>query len=276
MISCFVGDRLPSQIKGLDHLNPHSLQNKFYDEPLYSSVLYIPCICHIFNRALLKVIQKNTQLQKAVNLLNSLQVLLRKPCFYTAIKKFMPSIVETRWVYLFDIAFWALANKSIINSILEKSTNPIVKKYFKIERFAIFEKGIPPILDEVVFIMLPIKAFFDKMENQKAALWWIRPLFNQLIDNLRNVSIDLNILSEECDQIISQFENDYFNLARTELIDVAFSFTSIGRNFFRKNFFESSIKDAENCYPDEPKLDYTKYLSQLSEHDSFLFLNTLN
>ena len=32
-ISCFVGDRLPFQIKGLDHLNPHSLQNKIYDEP---------------------------------------------------------------------------------------------------------------------------------------------------------------------------------------------------------------------------------------------------
>lgn len=74
-ISWLVGDQLLFQTNGLDHYNPHSLQNKFHDDPLYSSALYIPCICHILIRSLMKVIQKNTQLQKAVNLLNSLQVL---------------------------------------------------------------------------------------------------------------------------------------------------------------------------------------------------------
>lgn len=159
-ISCFVGDRLRSQMKGLDHLNPYSLQNTYNDNPLYSSILYIPCICHILNRSLLKVIQKNDKFKNSVNLLNSLQVLLRKPGFYSTIKKFMPSLIETRWIYLFDVSFWAIANKNLINSILIKSENPTLKKYLKKARFSIFQNGIPKILEEVAFIMMPIKVFF--------------------------------------------------------------------------------------------------------------------
>lgn len=41
-VSCFVGDRLRAQMKGLDHLNPESMQNNFFDDPMYSSVLFIP------------------------------------------------------------------------------------------------------------------------------------------------------------------------------------------------------------------------------------------
>lgn len=277
VLSCFVGDRLRSQVKGLDHLNPNSLQNTFYDNPLYNSVVFIPCILHILNRSLLKTIQKSDNLKKAVNLLNSLQVLLRKPGFYSLIKKYMPSLVETRWIYLFDIAFWAISNKKLINSIFIGTQIPIITKYFRIPRFEIFRKGIPHIIEEVASIMLPIKIFFDKIEDSKSALWWIKPLFQQLINHLKSVEKDLEILSNECKQIRTQFENDYLEFARTELIDAAFSFTSVGRNLFRKKFFENSIDDDENEYPDELKLDFTKYLNQLTEQENkFIFEHFVN
>lgn len=277
ILSCFVGDRLRSQVKGLDHLNPNSLQNTFYDNPIYNSVVFIPCICHILNRSLLKTIQKSDNLKKAVNLLNSLQVLLRKPGFYSLIKKYMPSLVETRWIYLFDIAFWAISNKKLINSIFTGTQIPIIKKYFRNARFEIFQKGIPLIIEEVASIMLPIKIFFDKMEDSKSALWWIKPLFQQLINHLKSVENDLEILSNECKQIRTQFENDYFQFARTELIDAAFSFTSIGRNLFRQKFFENSIDDEENEYPDDIKLNFNKYLNQLTEQENkFIFEHFVN
>ena len=72
-------------------------------------------------------------------------------------------------------------------------------------------------------------------------------------------------MSEECNLIIEQFESDYSTFARTELIDTAYSFTSIGRNFFRNEFFENAIADEEDVYADEPKLDFDKYLVQLPE-----------
>ena len=159
----------------------------------------------------------------------------------------------------------------MINSILIKSENPTLKKYLKKARFSIFQNGIPKILEEVAFIMMPIKVFFDKIESTKAALWWIKPLFIQLISKLKSIVDDLHILSEECNLIIEQFETDYNTFARTELIDTAYSFTSIGRNFFRKEFFENAITDEDNSYADELELDFNKYLNQLPE-DYYQFI----
>lgn len=127
-IISFVGDRLPSQVKGLDHLHPNSLQNTYYHTEKYRSVLFVPCICHVFNRSLVNSIKKSLNLQKGIEILNSLQVLLRKPVIYSIINKFVPSLVETRWGFLFDVAFWAVTNKKIINTIFVNSTNKSIKK----------------------------------------------------------------------------------------------------------------------------------------------------
>lgn len=66
-ISSFVGDRLRAQVKALDHLHPESIQNKFFDNPDYCSVLFVPCICHILNRSLLNSIKKVKISRKVYN-----------------------------------------------------------------------------------------------------------------------------------------------------------------------------------------------------------------
>ena len=169
-ISCFVGDRLPAQVKALNHLHAESIQNKL-DDPQYKSVLFVPCTCHVFNRALLNAINQSESLKNTVKLLNSLEVLLRKPVIYSNIKKFMPSLIETRLVYIFDASFWAVKNKKVINSILQLTTNQKIKKYLKSSRFNAFSDGIPDIIEEITKIMIPIKVFFNKLESERATLW---------------------------------------------------------------------------------------------------------
>lgn len=74
-------------------------------------------------------------------MLNSLQVLLRKPVIYSIIKRFIPALIETRWIYVFDAAFWAVQNKELINAVFVKSSNETVKKYLKNKRFSQFSNG---------------------------------------------------------------------------------------------------------------------------------------
>lgn len=273
-VSCFVGDRLPAQMKGLDHLNPESMQNKFFDNPKYSAVLFIPCTCHIFNRSLLKITQKSANLSKCVEILCSLQVLLRKPSLYLCLKKFIPSLIETRWVFMFDVAFWAIQNKEVIDRIFKNTNSKPIKKLLNQKRFAEFKEGIPEIIRELTTILMPIKIFIDKIESNRAPLWWVKPLFDQLINHLKTCKLSLLILSNECQLIINAFQNDYKENARIELIETAYSFTSIGRNDYRKNFFKEALCDEENEYPDYPSLDFSKYLKKLNKLESDYILRS--
>lgn len=208
----------------------------------------------------------------AVNMLNSLQVLLRKPVIYSIIKRFIPALIETRWIYVFDAAFWAVQNKELINAVFVKSSNETVKKYLKNKRFSQFSNGIPLIIEEICLIMLPIKAFLNQMENEKAPLWWIKPLFEQLTDHLIKLESSLKELSSECKLIRSEITSDFNSFARVELIKTAYSFTSLGRNYFRKNFFGEILEDNEIDYPENPQLDFSKYLTKLNDSEfHFIF-----
>ena len=271
-LSCFVGDRLRAQVKALDHLHPESIQNKFFDVPDYCSVFFVPCICHILNRSLLDSIKKSENLKEGVQLLNSLQVLLRKPDIYSIINRFIPSLVETRWIYLFDAAFWAVKNKEIINSVFMMKANKSIQKYLKQKKFECFQNGIPDIIDDIYLIMLPIKCFFDKIESTNAPLWWIKPLFKELKNHLSDVQGKLKILSTDCETILNDFKRNYKMHARTELINTAFSFTSIGRNHFRQKYVVKHINDLENEYPDAPHIDFSKYNKFLTHLDAQFIL----
>ena len=185
----------------------------------------------------------------------------------------MPTLVETRWVYMFDAAFWAIKNKDLINAILTENPNHAIKKYLKKKRFSVFKSGIPIVIEEIALIMLPIKAFFDKIESDKAALWWIKPLFQQLIDHLKSVEDNVDILSNECKLIRNQIETDYYAFARTELIETAYAFTSIGRKEYREIFFDKHIDDEQKQYPLIPQIDLSKYLELISDDQKDLIFS---
>lgn len=175
---------------------------------------------------------------------------------------------------MFDVAFWAIQNKEVIDRIFKNTNSKPIKKLLNQKRFAEFKEGIPEIIRELTTILMPIKIFIDKIESNRAPLWWVKPLFDQLINHLKTCKLSLLILSNECQLIINAFQNDYKENARIELIETAYSFTSIGRNDYRKNFFKEALCDEENEYPDYPSLDFSKYLKKLNKLESDYILRS--
>lgn len=228
----FVGDNLRSQVAGLGHWKKNSLQqmnNKF------CSILFINCCCHSFNRSVVDVIEKNEQLKSYISKLNTIIVLLRKQETIGLIKLVAKSLIETRWVYIFDVAYFLIKHRERINNVISTHKESIT---FQKEKYKFIQNGIPSFVDDIANLFYPIKLLITALSSDWAKLWHLVPMFSEAI-SIIDESIEKNYYKnseflEYANELKSETKNRYFNTCRVELAQSAYLLTKNGRYDFRK------------------------------------------
>lgn len=64
------------------------------------------------------LLKKNEQLKSYISKLNTIIVLLRKQETIGLIKLVAKSLIETRWVYIFDAAYFLIKHRERINNVI--------------------------------------------------------------------------------------------------------------------------------------------------------------
>lgn len=231
-VCCFVGDRLPAQIKALAHWHPYSL----CQEEEFKYLLYVPCSCHLLNSAIAKTIKENLLLNTTNSKMITLERLLRKPVFTKRMNCLPKSYSPTRWVFLYDCARNAIKKKEKFEKLIQKPDKEI-EKIMKEEDFKQFANGIPFEITELEQLLKPLKLLMSSIEGDMIPLWVVKPLKDHAIQILKN--LDLIYFSDERQKLIDNIEH-YYEYS-IELMNAAYSLTSSGRYELRKELSDSFI-----------------------------------
>lgn len=231
-VCCFVGDRLPAQIKALSHWHPYSL----CQEDEFKHLLYVPCSCHLLNSAIAKTIKENLLLNTANSKMIILERLLRKPVFTKRMNCLPKSYSPTRWVFLYDCARNAIKKKEKFEKLIQKPDKEI-EKIMKEEDFKQFSNGIPMEITELEQLLKPLKKLMSSIEGDMIPLWIVKPLKDHAIQILKH--LDLIYFSDERHRLIYNIEH-YYGYS-IELMNAAYAMTSSGRYELRKELSDSFI-----------------------------------
>ena len=104
-VTAIIVDNLKNQSKGLEFMKETA------ENPLIKNIYIVHCFYHLTSLVFVNVLEHNTHLNKLVNSIKQLVNILRKSSSKTFIGKLCPTIVETRWLYLYEILTFFLSLK---------------------------------------------------------------------------------------------------------------------------------------------------------------------
>ena len=278
----FVGDNLPSQIGGLGHWKNGSIQSQS-DTPDIRSLLYVPCCCHVLNLVIKDLERESVEFSCLKGELDSLSVLLRKKEVVKALKRKMPDIPETRWVYIYDTAYWVMKHSDEINMYL--TSNEIPNSILNIIEGDIYlseyrKNGIPKYISEAVDLLEPVKKLMCAFESNHISLYNVFPLLNYTLEMYQNMITNCftNYFNKALHTMRMLIVNRFQKTARFDLIITSFALTYEGRKFFREFCSKSDpplteeFSDQENddsqsdLYPEDTDIEYS---SEIEDDDIF-------
>lgn len=249
----FVGDNLRSQVAGLGHWKKNSLQQT---NDKYSFILFINCCCHSFNRAVVDTMEKCPELKDYIENLNTIIVLLRKQEMISLIKLVAKSLVDTRWVYIFDASYFLIKHKDIINSKIREITNS--NKHMNKEKYKFIQGGIPDYIQDIMHLFYPVKLLITVLSSDWAKLWHLYPLYMEALSIFEKEVDEKYFMDEKFVMFAQKLKENirlrYYNTCRVELAQAAYLLTKNGRYDYRLKNDEITQSADEERNGEEPKL----------------------
>jgi hypothetical protein len=120
-VSVIVCDGASYQTKPLDYQDPESLQAMNPEHPIFSRLIYVPCLCHRLNNAYRRLTRTSRVFGRFVTSLRALAVFLRKPAQRRQLGLVCPLHIITRWLYDFQILDFVLNNEAAINAVDDRT-----------------------------------------------------------------------------------------------------------------------------------------------------------
>ena len=277
----FVGDNLPSQIGGLGHWKIGSIQSQS-DTPDIRSLLYVPCCCHVLNLVIKDLERENVEFSCLKGELDSLSVLLRKKEVVKALKRKMPDIPETRWVYIYDTAYWVMKHSEEINIYLTSDEIPnsilnVIEDDIYLSEYR--KNGIPKYISEAVDLLDPVKKLMCAFESDHISLYNVFPLLNYTLEIYQNLITNgfMKYFNAALHIMRMLIVNRFQKTARFDLIITSFAFTFEGRKFFREfcaksdpplteEFSDQEDDSQSDLYPENTDIEYS---SEIEDDDIF-------
>ena len=117
---------------------------------------------------------RNSHLQKLINEIKNIVSLLRKTDSTQFIGKTCPSIVETRWLYVYNVQEFIIDNEDEINLILLDNEMQISLNEF----------------NQLFNLILPLRRFVDKMESN-VSICSVGKYLKEVLVYMKNEKYDL-------------------------------------------------------------------------------------
>lgn len=227
-ICAICGDGLPAQVKALNHWEE--------DGALYPGLktVYIRCTCHLLNTAFQHAVRNCPALEHRFQQIQSLIVVTHKFEFRKLIGIPVPKIPDTRWLYIYDVLHFLIANEQKIVDV-PQSNDQKINKYIEKYDLHEFTDGIPSIFKHILEIFEPIKRFQLYAESEIAKYALIYPLFTQLLGILSDLSTKYT--DPEAQAIAEAMNNNlhevFYSEGRMALMKFCYGLTPSGREAIR-------------------------------------------
>ena len=225
-LSAFVGDGLPAGTSGLAHYNANSATSDNC-----AMVIFVQCNNHILNKSFEKACASNDDLKAAIENLDAITTLLRKPFVKQKLKGNVkvPKFPKTRWLYAFDALLWIFQREESINKALWQAYSEKAEEYEKITK----QRKIPEEFSHLIDALMPIKKLQLAFENEKTALPLVYPFL------VRTIRIYQSMINGNCNPGIIKFARPIMNSlisefkdkARIPLLVFSFAITPLGANY---------------------------------------------
>jgi hypothetical protein len=119
IVSVITCDGASYQTKVLNYQDQDSLQLRNVDDPIFSRVLYMPCLCHRLNNAYRRLASVSLVFGQFIVSLQAMAVFCHKPAHRRQLGRNCPAFIETRWLYDCRILEFVLKNQDGINSLAD-------------------------------------------------------------------------------------------------------------------------------------------------------------
>lgn len=225
-LSAFVGDGLPAGTSGLAHYNANSATSDNC-----SMVIFVQCNNHILNKSFEKACKSNNYLKTAIDNLDAITTLLRKPFVKQKLKGNIkvPIFPKTRWLYAFDALLWIFQREESINKALSQSYAERNGEYIKITKL----QKVPEEFSYLIDALMPIKRLQLAFENEKTALPLVYPflvrtirIYESMINGNGNPEV-----KKFAKPIMKSLINEFKEKARIPLLVFSFAITPLGVNY---------------------------------------------
>lgn len=145
-VSSIIIDNLRAQTKGIEYFRQIS------EDPRVKGIQIVHCFCHLMSLTFTTTLKLNAHLQKLVNDVKNIITILRKADSVVFIGKKCPLIVETRWIYIYDVLEFILDNKNDVLTLLSIEKYPVEMDE----------------LEQLFKLVLPLRHFVEKMESNSS------------------------------------------------------------------------------------------------------------
>ncbi|EAY20710.1 hypothetical protein TVAG_390930 [Trichomonas vaginalis G3] len=223
-----VGDGLPAQVKGLCHWRPEGA--------LFPGLqtVYIRCLNHVLNNAIVHARKQCPLLNELMNRVHQIIIIFKNHDMRARYKIRVPSIPETRWLYIYDTLFFIFDNLETINTALRSGDLPLSLSRATREQLQWTCDGIPPLFKDALMIFKPLKQLQLWLKSNKAMGAYAFLMIQQCQGMLDEMAGRLTPDGEEIHRSITTiFKNDMKEYGRIDLLRFAFGFTPLARKIIR-------------------------------------------
>ncbi|EAY21906.1 hypothetical protein TVAG_249660 [Trichomonas vaginalis G3] len=146
----------------------------------------------------------------------------------------VPSIPETRWLYIYDTLFFIFDNLETINTALRSGDLPLSLSRATREQLQWTRDGIPPLFKDALMIFKPLKQLQLWLKSNKSMGAYAFLMIQQCQWMLDEMAGRLTPDGEEILRSITTiFKNDMKEYGRIDLLRFAFGFTPLARKIIR-------------------------------------------
>ena len=220
-ISAFVGDSLPAQVKGLHPLSKKSFQKRKETDIEKRKILFIPCTNHRLQNAFKKSYREDPKMKIVTDSIHSLSISLRKPSAVSVLHSVCPNPIETRWLYVYDVAYYIYVHRQDILSKLNIVISDDIYSF--------------------LMIIAPIRSVMNILGKESTCLPDVYPLIQKLIQILKE--LDIKDWNDSINCLIHNIE--YYTISSKEgsLYLLSYALTPRGRSDLYRKQYNKEVAD---------------------------------
>ena len=221
-IQSIVGDNFKAQVKTCSNVIRENL----------TILSFVPCICHLFNLALIDLYNNNEIFHSDINFLRNISKEFNKISRRNNLGILAPEHIPTRWINDIDITYILYIKADILKENFQN----------QIEVLDFIDKKIP----DIMLILLPIRSALQMLEGNSSKICEIIPIVSEIKNfyfDHHDLFIDenYNIIAQD---FVNFIESRIQKTSNGHLLQLAYALTPVGRNFIRKSLKEGTyIKD---------------------------------
>lgn len=236
-ISSIIVDNLRAQTKGIDFLIKSSTDKRI------TPIIIVHCFCHLISLVFTNTIKACPHLQELISDIKTIINILRKNSSVQFIGKKCPCIVETRWIYLYDVLNFIVMNSEDIATILTLN-----KIEFKLNEY-----------NQLLNLILPLRCFVEKMESNNS-ICCVGKYVYEMLDYFKRGDFHLisDIFQSLYTILLARIQSNNFDLVIT-----SYFFSSSGRAHFRR----MNIRSISGYNSEEPFVDYPRLFGNRNAYE---------